>query len=84
MMFKIYTNVSANCREVRYGQWSHTQRTGTRLGCINRVRLILQVLTHTNNFPLAVTDGTNSQQLPRRVKLFLSVRDCKSAGRVHC
>lgn len=83
MMFRIYTNVSAICRAVRYGHWSYARWTGTSLVCINRVRSILQMLTHTKNFPLAMIDGTNSQQLFRRVKLILSMRNCKSAGRVH-
>lgn len=68
---------------MRCRQWSHTRWTDSTLGCLNGVRLILQTLTHTKNFPLAITDGTNSQQLPRRVKVCLSVRDCKSAARVH-
>lgn len=74
MVFEIRTKISANWREVRYGQRSHTEWTGTRLGCINSVRLILQMLACTKkSFPLAITDGINSQQLPRRGKLFLSM-----------
>ncbi|PKK24444.1 nucleotide binding protein 1 [Columba livia] len=60
--------VSAERREVRCGQRSRTRRTDTRRGC-EQVRLTLRTLTHTQNFPLAMTDGTNSQRLPSGVAL---------------
>lgn len=81
VIFKVSMGVSAERREVRCGQQSRTRRTEPD-GGVNRVRLTLQMLTHTQNFPLAMTDGTNSQRLPSGVKLFPSRRDCSSAGSV--
>lgn len=81
VIFKVYMGVSAERREVRCGQRSRTRRTDTRRGC-EQVRLTLRTLTHTQNFPLAMTDGTNSQRLPSGVELFPSRRDCSSAGSV--
>lgn len=81
MKFKTHTNVSANYREVRFRQQNLTAWLGSASVCLNSKGL-LHKCSHIKNFPLAIMNGNNSQQLPRRVKLILSMRDCKSVGRV--